>query len=487
MNRSKYRKAVLFLWIEILFVYALPDSGFGQYSDPNEPNDSYSQATAFTLPATFKADFDPVGDADFYKFNGQQGDTLDIQISRRSDSDWIGMRIQLYDSDQQTVVRDVRDDYSALIQFVLQHAGDYYIKAFASAGAGDSKFDYVLRIKGTVHLVLPSLTLISPNGSEEWQGLSQHNITWETRGEGVDKIHHIKLLLSTDSGNSFPQTITENTADDGVFEWTVPRINSNSVRIKVQALDAGNLVLVQDISDADFSITSPTASITLTSPNGGEVWQGGATKNITWTASGDIDHIRILYSTDSGASYPNVVVESTSNTALYAWNVPTINCSAVRIKVQAMDNGNSILAEDASDADFSISTETEGFQLMWTFNASALIQWLDHWEDGFVAGDLNDDGTSDVVFGTKAGDVVAVNGANGTNFESCDLDNDGDTELIVSDWFRGTTVLIDGKTGDEIWSRSEAGISDVGDIDGDHFSEIVTGTWRAYEPDVPNH
>jgi hypothetical protein len=99
---------------------------------------------------------------------------------------------------------------------------------------------------------------------------------------------------------------------------------------------------------------SPVA-VTLNLPNGGESLNAGAAYNITWTASGSIiDHIKLLYSTDGGTSYPNEIISSTADDGIYAWTVPDVSSAAVRIKAVAEDNLNNLLAEDESDSNFTI-------------------------------------------------------------------------------------------------------------------------------------
>ncbi|MBN1482300.1 hypothetical protein EH223_08865 [candidate division KSB1 bacterium] len=85
-------------------------------------------------------------------------------------------------------------------------------------------------------------------------------------------------------------------------------------------------------------------------------------------------------------------------------------------------------------------------KLKWIYKASATIEWFDRWEDGFAAGDLNDDNLADVVFGTAAGDVVAVNSATGVNLWTCSLPA------------TGTSVN-----------------ADIVDVDGDGVLDVVAG------------
>ena len=104
-------------WLGLL----LPATGRAQYYDPYEPNDTFAQATVFVIPDTFRVDLDPVGDVDFYKFTGLRGDTVEIEAEWREYMPNSYIKIELYDSDQQTVLREASDYYVSLIQFVLQH------------------------------------------------------------------------------------------------------------------------------------------------------------------------------------------------------------------------------------------------------------------------------------------------------------------------------------------------------------------------------
>lgn len=112
-----------------------------------------------------------------------------------------------------------------------------------------------------------------------------------------------------------------------------------------------------DIGAYENSLNAPLLTVFLTSPNGGEALYGGAVHDIRWGASGPgIDHIRLLYSTDGGNTYPNTIISSTQNDGIYKWTLPAINSNTLRVKVRAEDNNNNLLMEDASNANFSITT-----------------------------------------------------------------------------------------------------------------------------------
>ena len=109
------------------------------------------------------------------------------------------------------------------------------------------------------------VTLLSPNGGEEWIKNTLHDILWSTTGTIVN----IKLSYSKDSGNSYTP-ISDSEIDDGIYSWTLPDIISSTCRVKVVAFDAGG-DSAWDASDADFSIISDTTIVS--------VWPGDLDNN----------------------------------------------------------------------------------------------------------------------------------------------------------------------------------------------------------------
>ena len=114
------------------------------------------------------------------------------------------------------------------------------------------------------------------------------------------------------------------------------------------------------IMDADKFITAVFVDIAppevaLTSPNGGEVWNYGENRPITWTATDNVGvaSVDLVYSTDGGATYPNVIATDLTNTGSYLWAVPNVYTLTARVRVTAHDVAAHSTADD-SDADFEI-------------------------------------------------------------------------------------------------------------------------------------
>jgi len=157
----------------------------------------------------------------------------------------------------------------------------------------------------------PSVTVTSPNGSENWETASIHDITWTSQ----NLAGNVQIEYSTTNGATWT-TIASSTINDGVYPWAVPYQPSNTCLIRVSETDGDPI----DSSDAVFSIVEP-ASLTILSPNGGEAWETGSTHNITWTDSGSVGNVKIEYSLDNGSSW-STIESSTANDYSYTWVIP---------------------------------------------------------------------------------------------------------------------------------------------------------------------
>jgi hypothetical protein len=101
--------------------------------------------------------------------------------------------------------------------------------------------------------------------------------------------------------------------------------------------------------------------VTVTVPNGGEVWDIGLAYDITWTAIDNVGvtSIDILLSADGGATYPDTIAAGEANDGIHSWMVDADATTQARIKVIAYD---AVLnsGEDVSDADFEIYDPLSG-------------------------------------------------------------------------------------------------------------------------------
>lgn len=191
-----------------------------------------------------------------------------------------------------------------------------------------------------------SISIISPNGGENWTVGSSHNITWTS-----SNVSNVRLEFSTNNGNIWSSITTSTPATTGSFAWTIP--NAVSSNCKIRVTNTENTVIT-DQSNAVFTISAaPAQSITLTSPNGGENWTVGSSHNITWTHT-NVNNIKLEFTTDNGSTWSQIVASTSSTTGNYVWTIPNAVSTQCRVRISDAFNSN---LSDMSNSFFSISAE----------------------------------------------------------------------------------------------------------------------------------
>lgn len=186
---------------------------------------------------------------------------------------------------------------------------------------------------------ISNITVTSPNGGEELVSGYTHTIAWSHSGDQ----NEVKIELSIDSGDTW-STVIAATPNDGSYDWLVPTTVSRSCLIRI----SGGNGSLSDESDGVFSILSTL--LTVTSPNGGEFWEIGSIKTITWEGGwGIIDNVKIDYSYNNGESW-NTITSSTPNNGNYQWTVPNPQATECKIRVSGADGH----PPDISDESFFI-------------------------------------------------------------------------------------------------------------------------------------
>ena len=193
--------------------------------------------------------------------------------------------------------------------------------------------------------ILPesNITVLTPNGGETVHSNGSLNINWSSIN-----ISDVKIEYTTNGGASW-NLIISSTPSNGHFAWDpVPDINSTLCKIRISDASDG---LPTDISDENFTITDQTVqTLDVTSPNGGEEWLAGTTKNITWNASG-VPLVNIEYTTDNGLHW-DTVATAAPGSGSYEWSpIPDINSTQCRIRVKDNADGT---PSDESDGVFTI-------------------------------------------------------------------------------------------------------------------------------------
>jgi len=197
----------------------------------------------------------------------------------------------------------------------------------------------------TVQQAIPTLTLTSPNGGESLVMGNNHNITWNSTGS----LGNVKLEYSIDDGGNWT-TIIASTPNDGSQSWTVPDAVSTQCLVRLSDAADGD---PSDVSNTVFAIITPLpATVTLTSPIGGESLVVGRGHNITWSSTGSLGNVKLEYSIDNGGSW-TTISSSTSNDGSHTWTIPNAPSSHALVRISdAADND----PQDASNSVFSITS-----------------------------------------------------------------------------------------------------------------------------------
>lgn len=134
------------------------------------------------------------------------------------------------------------------------------------------------------------------------------------------------------------------------FSWTAPSqpgnyylraiancVNGNG---SADANDQWNRLTIQTIT------VQEAPSITVNSPNGGEIWCPGTSRNITWSATA-VQNVNIDLSSDNGANYTNLASNIAASSGSWTWNIPS-----------GQNPGNQYLIKISSSSDASVSDVT---------------------------------------------------------------------------------------------------------------------------------
>lgn len=213
-----------------------------------------------------------------------------------------------------------------------------------------------------------SIEILSPDGGNKFAvDISSINASIPVSLKLVQikglSLYLIDALGKTVSSASFPDA-TEN---ESSFIFRVNKQKNVSFiktgEYKIKACDIKNLIC--NTSEKSFNITSFTtepASITVISPNGGEVWKIGSKQTILFQTVGDIKPEHKVILTLEPKSGPIATLIATSSSFL--WTIPKDICwngdacnpmSSGNYKIRAtIYEGEEFIATDESDMNINI-------------------------------------------------------------------------------------------------------------------------------------
>ena len=198
-------------------------------------------------------------------------------------------------------------------------------------------------------------TVTAPETSAVWVGGTNQTVTWNVSGTNAAPVNcaNVKILLSTDGGNTFPIVVLASTPNDGSQTIVVPAgFSSSAARIKVEAI--GNVFF--DISGVNFTLQPGSCSYSI-NPAFQNVSGAGGTGTVevtapagcAWTAASNVGWVTIS-SGVSGSGNGTVAFTVAANSGAARNGTLTIagqtftviqgsNCPAISLSPSTLSNG----------------------------------------------------------------------------------------------------------------------------------------------------
>ena len=269
----------------------------------------------------------------------------------------------MYDSGgvQQWVTFAPLDDtggYDKAADIAVDGTGNVYVTGNGYADFFDTDYRTIKYGQGN------ALILTAPDGGQSWTAETEQTIFWKP----VAVSGNVKIELSRDGGATWesPPIASSVAASARAYAWSVRGPATTRARIRISSIDDPS---VNDMSAADFTIVQ---SITVTSPNGGEVWVPGDSQNITWSKTG-VAYVNIELSRDSGATWVSPPIASSvwAYDGRYAWTVSGAPTTHARIRVSDF---RTAATYGMSASDFTIAAPiTTGTTWAWGYNNSGQL------------------------------------------------------------------------------------------------------------------
>ncbi|UCC80171.1 MAG: carboxypeptidase regulatory-like domain-containing protein [Candidatus Zixiibacteriota bacterium] len=175
----------------------------------------------------------------------------------------------------------------------------------------DTVIDVMLPSAGP-DTVPPSVTVISPNGGENWASYSVQTILWNaTDNLGVTSID---IFFSSNGTGGPYNLVSSGESDDGLYLWNIPDDTTDNAFIKIIAYDyASNSA--EDLSDGPFTIFSSSSDCDYVA---GDINNSGGTNGL------DVIYMVNYF---KGGSSPPYICQCTAGNSWYVAGDVNNSCS----------------------------------------------------------------------------------------------------------------------------------------------------------------
>ncbi len=206
------------------------------------------------------------------------------------------------------------------------------------------------------------------------------------------------LVVSDISSNNGVFTVSP-------FSTTITPGNNQVVTVTFSPTASGSesATITVTSNDSDEGTVNVSASgtgvvpqLTLSSPNGGEVWIMGTTRNITWN-SAYISNVRLEYSNNGGANWTEIISSVSASTGSYSWTIPDDPSTNCLVKIT---NISDTLITDESNNSFTLRLPSSVMVISpngtenWTAGNVETITWAKAYVDSVKIEYSTDGGSS---------------------------------------------------------------------------------------------
>jgi hypothetical protein len=180
----------------------------------------------------------------------------------------------------------------------------------------------------------------------------------------------VNIYVSNDNGVTYTlieDSVVNNSGSSTSYSWVVPHgLNSYNCKFKVE----------ETANTSVFGLSwrvriSDTRSVTMLYPNGGEVFNGMDTINLTWHEEGLLSTIEFYFSPDSGATWSTLgTVQLFDTNTSFEFVLPNITTTKALFRV-----GGDLTFFDESDAVFSINRIARSITITNPLSGSNVAFW----------------------------------------------------------------------------------------------------------------
>jgi hypothetical protein len=200
--------------------------------------------------------------------------------------------------------------------------------------------------------VAPTITVTVPNGGETWGTGTTQTINWTYTGNPGTSVR-IELLKAGVVNRTISGGTSTGAGGNGSFNWNIPtnQVTGNDFTVRVTSTTNASYT---DTSDANFTITAPPATITVTKPNGGENWRRNTTQEIKWNYTGNPGTFLKIELLKGGVLNSTITSSAVTTSKTYKWIIPNGQAPGTDYTVRIISTTNAA-ATDVSNANFTIS------------------------------------------------------------------------------------------------------------------------------------